>query len=484
MEKENLTERPPVVVVLGHVDHGKSSLLEAIKDFKITEKESGGITQHIGAYEIEHKGKKITFIDTPGHEAFSAMRSRGAKVADIAVLVIAGEEGIKAQTKEVISHIKEFSLPFIVAINKIDKPQADPKRVKRELAQNDILVESEGGKVPSVEVSAKSGQNISELLDLISLVAEMEEIKTDLSKEPQGVVVESYLDKKRGPTATLLVKQGILKKGCILGTSSTCGKIRILEDFQGNSIEEAFPSKPVVALGFNEVPLVGEVFRSFSCLENAKESIGPRKEEAAFLRSDKKVINIILKVDVLGSLEAIKETLKNVPQDEVEIRILRSGVGDISEKDLKMAQSSVARVIGFRVEPDQRALKLSRDQKIKVRTFDVIYELVEEVRKLIEKAQKPEQGFKEIGRVEVLAIFRTEKRRQILGGKVLEGEAQRGARVEIFRNEEILGKGKVVTLQLEQKQVESLKKGKECGILFEGDAKIREGDILVIKAYG
>ncbi len=485
-KKKNLTTRSPVVVVLGHVDHGKSSLLCAIKDFKITEKESGGITQHIGAYEIEHQGKKITFIDTPGHEAFSAMRSRGAKVADIAILVIAAEEGVKPQTKEVISHIKKFSIPVIVAINKIDKSQADPPRVKRELAQNDILVESEGGEIPSVEVSAQTGQGITDLLDLILLVAEMEEFKADLSQSPQGVIIESYLDNQRGPTATLLLKQGVLKVGNVVGTSSTSGKVKIMEDFQGKPIKEALPSTPAIVLGLEKVPQIGEKFEVFPNLESAQKNIQPEEEKAEMppIEPGEKVINLILKADVLGSLEAIEEVLMNLPQEEGKLRILKSGVGEITEGDVKLAQSSKAKILGFRVKTNPQVSRLSQLQKIKIMTFEVIYDLVEAVRNLMEKEFKSKEELKEIGKVEILAIFRTEKNRQIVGGKVIEGEVAKGAKIEVLSNEEKTGEGRMISLRQNKKEIEKVNKGEECGILFEGNVRIKEGDILVIKTYG
>lgn len=485
-KKENLITRPPVVVVLGHVDHGKSSLLCAIKDFKITEKESGGITQHIDAYEIKHHDKEITFIDTPGHEAFSAMRSRGAKVADIAILVIAAEEGVKPQTKEVISHIKEFEIPVIVAINKIDKPQADPPKVKRELAQNDILVESEGGKIPSVEVSAQTGKGITDLLDLILLMSEMEDLKADLSQTPQGVIIESYLDNQRGPTVTLLSKQGILKIGDVIGTSSTAGKIKIMEDFQGKPIKEALPSTPAIILGLEKAPQIGEKFQVFPDLESARQNIQAKegKKEEAPSEPKEKIINLILKADVLGSLEAIEEVLKGLPQEKGRLKILKSGVGEITEGDLKLAQSSKAKILGFRVKVNPQAVRINQFQKIKIITFDVIYDLVEAIKNLMEKEFKPKEELKEIGKVEVLAIFRTEKNRQIVGGKVIEGEVVKGARIEVLSEEERVGEGKMINLQREKKPIEGAKKGEECGILFEGGIKIKEGDILIIKTYG
>jgi len=483
-DEKNLITRPPVVTVLGHIDHGKSSLLCAVKDFKIIEKESGGITQHIGAYEIEHEGKKITFIDTPGHEAFSAMRSRGAKVADIAILVVAAEEGIKPQTKEVISHIKDYSIPVIIAINKIDKPAADPAKVKRELAEKDLLVESEGGKILSVEVSAKTGKGISDLLDLILLVSEIEDLKTNLSYPPEGVIIESYMDSKRGPTTTLLSKQGILKIGDFVGTNSTYGKIKILENFQNKSIQQTFPSMPAIVIGFNEVPQVGERFKTFPTLELAQKNIREEETESILIESEKKTMNIILKTDVLGSLEAIREVLKNLPQENGELKIIKGKVGEITEKDLKLAQSTKAVILGFKTKADFQISKMSQNRKIKIITFDIIYDLIEEVRELMEKRFKPKKELKEIGKVKVLEIFLTKKKRQIIGGKVIEGEVLQGSKIEVLdREEKKTGEGKIVTLQQEKKRIEKVKKGGKCGILFEGNAKIEEGNILSIKVY-
>jgi len=480
-QKKNLQARPPVVVVLGHVDHGKSSILEKIKDLKITEKESGGITQHIGAYEVEHQGKKITFIDTPGHEAFSAMRSRGAKVADIAILVVAAEEGVKPQTKEAISHIKKAQIPMIVAINKMDKPGADPEKVKRELSVQDISVESMGGKIPSVETSAETGKGIPELLELILLVAEMEDFKADVSKPAEGVIIESYLDSRRGPTATLILQNGIFKKGDILGTSSAAGKVKIMENFQGVSIEEALPSMPVIIIGFENVPGVGERFKVFADIETAKKELGGIVKpgpQVLDIEPDKKVLNLILKVDVLGSLEAIEEVLKKLPQEKVILRVLKGEVGEINESDVKLAQGAKAVIVGFRVKTNPIAQKLALREKIKIMCFEVIYELAQAVRQVLEKKVRPEVVRIDLGKVKILAIFRTEKNRQIIGGKVIEGEVKRGASLEVFRNEEKIGQGKITKLQKEKKEIGEVGKGAECGILYQGDTQIEEGDIF------
>ena len=489
--KVNLYQRPPVVVVLGHIDHGKSSLLEAIKDFKITAGESGGITQHIGAYQVEHllagpgqEKKKITFIDTPGHEAFSQMRSRGAKVADIAILVIDAAEGVKTQTKEVISHIKKTEIPFIVALNKMDKPDADPEKVKRELVKEGVLVESMDGKVPVVEVSAKTNKGIPELLELILLVAEMENFSIDLKKtEKGGVIIESYSDSQRGPTATLLITKGRVKTGDIIGTVSAWTKIKSLEDFQNNSVEEGLPSDPCIVFGFNQVPKVGEEFEVFSDVRAAESNLEIKKEKTkdfSAINQDQKLLNLIIKADVLGSLEAVEEILERLPQDKIILRILKSGVGDINESDLKTARAGKVLILGFRVKTDQIAKKIAEREKIKIMQFEVIYDLVEEVRKFMEKIMEPEEVRKDLGKIKVLAKFLDEKSRQIIGGKVIEGEVRKRSQIEVFRNEEKIGQGKMINLQRNKKDAEQISKGEECGILFEGGVKIEEGDVLLI----
>lgn len=488
-ENQNLISRPPVVVVLGHIDHGKTTLLDNIRKSHVVEKETGGITQHIGAYQVslsggkEEKERKITFLDTPGHEAFFQMRSRGAKVADIAVLVIDSSEGVKAQTKEAVSHIKKSKIPLIVALNKIDKPEANTEKVKRELSQEDILLESMGGKIPSVEISALTGKGVNELLDLILLVSDMEELKADLQKEGKGVVIESHLDNLKGATATLLLTEGVLRNGDIIATFSSFGKIKKLEDFQKNPIEQALPSQPVVVFGLNQVPKAGEEFKTFTDLENAKNYPRDREEKnqkVLDISEGQKVLNLILKTDVLGSAEAIEYILKNFPQEKIILRILKSEAGGINESDIKLAQGGRAIILGFRVKIDPIAKKLLEREKIKVMQFEVIYDLVEEIRKLMEKRLEPEQIRIDWGRAKVLAIFLGEKNRQIVGGRVTEGEVKKGALIEIFRNDEKVGQGKLVNLQRNKKEAEAVSKGEECGMLYEGDTKIEQGDILAI----
>lgn len=480
-------------MVLGHIDHGKTSLLRTIRKLQFTGEKPGGIiTQHIGAYQVEKEGKKITFIDTPGHEAFSAMRSRGAKIADIAILVVDATQGVQSQTKEAISQTKLAGIPIIVALNKIDRPEADSEKIKRELAKEEVLVESLAGKVPSVEVSAKTGKGIEELLELINLVAEVEELKGDISKPAEGVVIESYLDSQRGPTATLILITGILKKGEILGTTSAFGKIKSLENFQERPIEKALPSDPVIVIGFENVPRVGENFKVSPDAKTAKSHLQVSLKKAVpsvlEISSEQKVLNLILKTDVLGSIEAIEEVLKRIPQEKVILRILKSQVGQINESDVKLAKSGKAIILGFRVKTDSVAQNLAEKEKVKFIQFDVIYDLVEGVRKLIEKITKTEEVRVDLGKVKILALFLTEKNRQIIGGKVIEGEIRKSASIEVLRpaspakrgeNEEIVGRGRLINLQRDKKDVEKVSKGQECGMLFEGDTKVEESDILL-----
>ncbi|MFA5013536.1 MAG: translation initiation factor IF-2 [Candidatus Paceibacterota bacterium] len=486
-EKINITAKPPVVVVLGHIDHGKTSLLMAIKDFKVLAKESGGITQHVGAYQIKHNDKKITFIDTPGHESFSAIRSRGSKIADIAILVIDAAEGIKKQTKEAISLIKEVDIPSIVALNKIDKPDANPEMVKQQLAKEEMYVESMGGTIPAIEISAKTGKGINDVLDMIQLVAEMQELKYDTVSPAEGTIVEAYLDSRRGPTGTAILEKGVLKQGDFVATDSTVGKIKNLEDSRGEEIEQAFPGDPIIIVGFESVPAVGERFIVYNTYEEALSNVKPKEQRNTALiiepkegEEEKKYLKVILKADATGSLEAIEEVFKTLPQETVGIKVIKAEVGNVNESDVKAAQSANGVVIAFRVKLDKIA-EMAKMQKenIRIYEFDLIYTLAQKIRELMERKLVKEKERTDLGKMEVTVIFRTEKNRQILGGKVFEGEIVKGSLLEIFRDTQKIGHGRIIDVQINKKSVDSVKAGKECALQYQGEEKIKEGDELL-----
>lgn len=487
--ENNLQPRPPIVVILGHVDHGKTSILDYIRKTKVAEKESGGITQHIGAYQVEHAGKLVSFIDTPGHEAFSAMRSRGAKVADVAVLVVAADEGVKPQTKEAIDIISRLEMPVVVAINKMDKPNVLPDKVKKELADKNVLVEALGGKVPSVLVSAKTGLGINELLDMILLMAEMEELKADYSKPAEGVVIESRLDAQRGPTATLLIRDGSLTNKDIIMAESAFGSVKTMENFLVETINEARPSMPVLITGFNQVPLVGEEWRVAASQEEARAKIEvkaqqeKRKREPAEILTigeGQRVFNLILKADFSGSLEAIREALKAIPQEEVLLRVIKAGVGDIVESDIKLADSAKAKIYGFRVKSQPAADILSARENIKISLWQIIYELVQAVRHDASAFLKPEISRQNLGRLKVLATFKAEGQKQIIGGRVTIGKLERGAMADICRNDEVIGSGKISQLQHNKENVAELTKDQEGGVQIESAVAIEKGDVLEV----
>lgn len=481
-------KKQPVVVVLGHVDHGKSSLLEAIRDFKITEKESGGITQHIGAYEVNHNGKKITFIDTPGHEAFSAMRSRGASVADIALLVIDAAQSVQPQTKEAIMAIEKAGIPMIVVLSKIDVPTADPEKIKRDLAKINIFVESIGGKTLSVEVSAKEKRGINDLLEIIVLIADMQNFSADINCPAQGTIIESHMDSQKGAVATAIIEKGVLRKKDIVATETASGKIRFLENFLQKQVGNAAPGQAVVIFGFEKIPAIGEKFLVYLNAELAEErTVFPKKEvkiikEELSEKEGQKTVGIILKGDYFGSLEAIREMLKNLPQERIVLKILKSEVGDITESDVRLAETTNGQIIGFRVKISQAALQLIKKddrKKVRVKTFEIIYELIQNIRDGMEKSLEPEISRKETGKIKAMIIFFAEKNRQIVGGKITEGEIKKGDKLEVFRGDKKIGSGKIINLQRDKKDAEKLSKGNDCGILFEGNVKIEKGDILV-----
>lgn len=478
--------RPPVVVIMGHVDHGKTKLLDYIRKTNVAEKEAGSITQRIGAYEIAHPStssgqvKKITFLDTPGHEAFSKLRARGAKAADIAVLVVAADDGVKPQTIEALEHIKKAELPFIVAINKIDKPEANAEKVKKELSENDVLVESWGGKIPSIEISAKAGKNINELLDLIELLADMSELKASLDKPAEGIVIETNLDPRRGFVVSLLILDGTLEIGDYILSGTSGGKIKIIEDFLGHSVARASFSSPVAVVGFNELPIIGEKFASdkisFTPALKVAKKIGAFIEKSLETDEEKKdnKIYVIIKADISSSAEALKEALL-----KMNVKILKSEVGNVSENDLKMALISNAVVVAFNVKVDP-AISAWR-QNLTLISGNVIYEVLDGVKKVIEEKSKPRAEREEIGRLEILAVFRQEKNRQVVGGKVISGEVVKGVRMEVIRNENAVGQGRIISLQSEKKEVGKVLPGKEAGISVDfGEPKIAAGDIVIL----
>ncbi len=493
---KDLQPRPPVVVVLGHVDHGKTSILDYIRKTKVAEKESGGITQHIGAYQIEHPStssgqakKAITFLDTPGHEAFSAMRSRGAKVADMAVLVVAAEDGVKPQTKEAIKHILRLNLPLIVALNKMDKPTALPDKVKKELSENGVLVEPLGGKVPVVFTSAKTGLGIDELLEMILLVAEMENLTATKEGSASGVVIESRLDAQKGPIATLLVKEGVLKNKDNIAAESTYGVVKSMENFLGRPFEQVPPGAPVLITGFADVPPVGEEWLVVNSSKEARARTlakaaaeKPKRELAEILEigPDQKVFNLILKADVSGSLEALYETLKSIPQEEIVLRVLKAEVGEIGESDVKLAEAARAKIYGFRTKTQSMAEKLAERKNIKIRTSPIIYELIQQIRHDAGALLRPETNRQKIGRLKVLAVFKTEGQKQIIGGRVLDGQAIRGALLEISRQAEILGQGKILQLQQNKQSASTVNKDKECGLQIDSETAVEKNDILEV----
>jgi len=485
-QEKKLTIRPPIVVVMGHIDHGKTQLLDAIRKTNVVEKESGGITQHIGAYEIivssqkpEYNSRKITFIDTPGHEAFSKMRERGADVADIAILVVAADEGVKAQTLEALKNIQEAKIPFIVAINKIDKPEANPEKAKQQLAEAGVLLEGWGGKVPFILISAKEEKNIKELLELILLVADLEGFKADKSVSASGVVIEAKMDSRRGGVATLIIKNGTLKIGDEIATLTTSGKIKILENFKGEPIEEATFSSPVLAIGFKELPQIGEEFRAGGVeLIAAEKAADVLKTIPRNISTDEKITNFILKVDVSGSLEALEVLIKNLQIAEQKFQIISASVGDILASDIQNAEATKAWILGFRVKIPKDLEILAKNIGVRIFLFDVIYDLEkffkEEAEKLIS-----EKDLEEFGECLILACFSQRKTQQVIGGKITKGKLKKGDQVKILRNEEELGKGKILNLQSQKKDVREVKENEEAGILIDAEVAIGVGDKLV-----
>ncbi len=490
----NTQPRPPVVVVMGHIDHGKSKLLDYIRKTSVVEKEAGGITQHIGAYEVEVKNKRITFLDTPGHEAFSNMRARGAKVADVAILVIAADEGVKPQTLEAHEAIKKTGIPFAVALNKIDKPEANLEQVKAQLAENQIFVENYGGKVPAVNISAKTGEGVNELLDIILLLAEMENLSANPGENASGAVIESHLDPKRGISAALLIQNGAMKKGMFVASGNAMAPVRIFEDFQGKSLEEATFSSPVKIVGFDRLPEVGSEFKTFETKKEAREYArryeigfsGAKPGFVAEIDREKIFLPVIIKADASGSVEALEKEIMKLQNEEMMIKILRRDVGNINEDDINLGSSAQnAVVLGFNVRVDPSARELAEKFNVIIQTSDIIYKVSEWLEEEIKKRKLAAPGEKITGKAEILKLFSRTKNKQLAGGRVSEGKITIGASVRIKKDEAEIGQGKIIGLRQNKMETREIEVGKEFGAMIESKTEIAKGDLIeIVKKTG
>jgi len=485
--------RPPVVVVLGHVDHGKTTLLDTIRKTNVAAKESGGITQHIGAYQVLVNDRKITFLDTPGHEAFTAIRSRGAKVADVAILVVAADEGVKPQTKEAIRIINESGTSAIVAINKIDKEGANPQKVRQDLATENVLVEDWGGKIPVVEVSAKEGKNISELLEMILLVADLEDLGTEKEGPAQGIIIESNLDKRRGFVATALVQQGTLRIGDLIVVGRVMGKVKSMEDYTGKPMLQALPSEPVLITGWTESPDIGKKFRVATSKDEAEDMAEEAIDITPLLLfmsasaneqgTPKKMLTLVIKSDVSSSLEAIDAALGTIRSEEVGYNILDYSIGNITEGDVKVASGTKALIIGFRVGVEDSARRIAEQRGITIVTYDIIYDLIERVRQDMSALLTPEVQRTDVGKLRVLAIFKKDSKSIVCGGKVTAGRIVRGALVNVIHNGSVIMSGRLGQLQQNKQDVPEVKEGLEAGVRFDilkSSGEMQEGDILEV----
>ncbi len=496
-ENTNLKPRPPIVTVMGHVDHGKTSLLDAIKKTNVIQTEAGGITQHIGAYSVNVKDRKITFIDTPGHEAFTAMRARGAQVTDIAVLVVAANDGIMPQTIEAINHIKAAKVPMVVAINKIDVPEANIERIKQQLTEHDVLPEEWGGDTICVPISAKQGINIDKLLEMILLVADVEDLKANYDAPAVGTVLESKVDRGRGIVATIIIKEGTLKIGDYVICGLSSGRVRAMMDYTGKNVVKAEPSMAVSVVGLNQVPDAGEsayvvdeklakdiLYERLTKVqqEKAKQNNGMSLED--FLQqsadSEMKVLKIIVKADVQGSAEAVKQTLEKIRNDEVKVQCIHSGVGSITESDVVLAKASNALIIGFNIKPEAKAKVLADRNNVEVKLYKIIYEAVDEITNIINGMQAPKYQENVVGHVEIRKIFKVSSLGNIAGSYVLDGVVNRNAKVRLLRNNEEVVATSIESLQMGKDDAKQVKAGFECGIRLKGFNDIKEGDIIEV----
>ncbi len=493
----DLEQRPPVITVMGHVDHGKTQLLDTLRHTNVIEGEAGRITQHIGAYRLEHNGKHFSFIDTPGHEAFTALRARGANVTDIVVLVVAADDGVMPQTAEAISHAKAAGVPIIVAINKIDLPNANSQSVRAKLTEHEIVVEELGGEVLSAEVSALSGEGLDHLLELIELTAELEDLKSNPTANPEGVVIESNLEKGRGPVATVIVQRGTLKVGDSIVAGPVAGRVRAMIDDSGAQLKEAGPSTPVLVMGWDDLPNAGD---RFSVAPNDKEARSiaratydelrarnlvvptPQERMASLLEelrtADDAELRLIVKADASGSLEAIRDKVVEITREGGKITLVHSAVGGINESDVLLAEASHAVVFGFNVRPDGKTRRLAEDKRVDLRTYRIIYELLDEVEQMLVGELAPEEVEDILGLAEVRATFRAPRLGTVAGSFVTEGQMARGAKVRLVRDGVVVYDGTIASLRRFKDDVREVAAGFECGIGLENFRDIKEGDVL------
>ena len=492
--EEQLVERPPVVTIMGHVDHGKTSLLDAIRSTRVAAGEAGGITQHIGAYQVQSDGREITFLDTPGHEAFTAMRARGAKVTDIAVIVVAADDGVKPQTQEAVDHAKEAGVPMLVAVNKIDKEGAQPDRVRAEMAQLGLQPVEWGGDTEFVNVSAKTREGLDDLLETILVMAEVEELRANPEAAASGTVIESKLDPGRGPVVTILIQRGRLEVGDSLVAGAHWGRVRAMNDFTGHRVGQALPGEPVEVLGFDGVPEAGEHVRAVENERRARQLATERatrlKAEALARRSSKKVsledifkagvqeLNLVLKAAVAGSLEAIEDEIAKLPQEEVSVNVIRGAVGGVSESDVMLAAASDAIILAFNVRPVGDARSVAEREGVEIRHYSVIYRAIEELRDAMQGMLAPEEVEETLGTVEVRQIFRASRVGTIAGCHVTDGRVTRGSKVRLVRDGTVVYDGEIQSLRRFNEDVREVAAGYDCGVVLRDFADIKEGDVL------
>lgn len=490
-----MVPRPPVVTILGHVDHGKTTLLDAIRNTNVAAGEVGGITQHIGAYQVELKGRQITFLDTPGHAAFTAMRARGAQGADLVVLVVAADDGVMPQTKEAIAHARAARVPIIVALNKIDKPNANPELVKKQLSENGLIPDEWGGNTFIVPVSAKQRQGIQDLLETILLVADNSDIRANPKGKVIGTVIEAELDKSKGPVATLLVQNGTLKVGDVVVAGLAYGRLRAMFDFRGRPVQKAGPSMPVSVMGLNDLPQAGDIFQVVSSEKEARQIVLERQEAAKqqtavqkkmtleelfnrFKAGETKELNLILKVDVQGSLEPILNEINNLPTGEIKINVLYAETGNISENDVMLASASRAIIVGFNVQAEATARRLAESEGVSIRLYDIIYRLTEDLEKALKGMLQPEQVEKVIGKAHVLAVFNIAKGGKVAGCRVVQGEVRRNAKARLLRGNNVIYEGEIASLKHGKEDVREMREGFECGVGLKNFNDIQVGDVI------